>query len=251
MARVIWSARADSTAVIITGASPNSLGETLATIIARHCPETIILASRTKSKLEDVAKLVKQSSPRVNLSILEVDLGNQRSIRDGAAAIFDLVDQVDILINNAAVVSSERRETVDGLEQTFGTNHVGHFLFTTLLTPLLLASATNSTPPGATRIVNVTSLGYRLSPVRFHDYNFEGKEVPLEEEPPVGLPSHMKPSLAKNRFYVGFSAYAQSKTANILHCVALNKRLSSRGIQAFAVHPGCKKEPRDSFLASH
>ena len=169
-----------------------------------------------------------------------MDLGSHASIRKAAAEIARLVDHIDILVNNAGVVSSERRETAEGLEQAFGTNHIGHFLFTSLLTPLLLAAAARSIHHGATRIVNVTSLGYRLSPIRFHDYNFEGKPVPKEEEPPAGLPPHMKPNASEGRPYQGFCAYGQSKTANILHCVALDKRLNGRGIRAFAVHPGCK-----------
>lgn len=230
----------DAFLVVITGVSPKSLGETLAVTIARHSPATLILASRTLSKLEAVAKSVRQTSSQVDPKLVVLDLGSLKSVRQAAADISQLVESIDVLINNAAVVSSERRETADGLEQTFGTNHVGHFLFTSLLTPLLLAGAKQAGQAGTTRVVNVTSLGYRLSPIRFHDYNFEGKQVPSEEEPPQGLPAHMKPNLADNRPYQGFCAYGQSKTANILHCVALNQKLGSKGIKAFAVHPGCK-----------
>ena len=111
-------------------------------------------------------------------------------------------------------------------------------LLTSLLTPLLLAGAERSGKPGMTRVVNVTSLGYRLSPLRFHDYNFEGKPIPIEEEPPSSIPAYMKP--APGREYYAFTAYGQSKTANILHAVSLNEKLGSRGVKAFAVHPGCK-----------
>lgn len=223
--------------VCITGVSPKSLGESLATAIAKHSPATLILASRTKAKLEEVAKLVKDQSPEAELKVVVLDLASMKAVRSAAAEISQLVDHLDILINNAGVVSSERRETVDGLEQTFGANHVGHFLFTSLLTPLLLAGAAASTSPGATRVVNVTSLGYRLSPVRFHDYNFQGSEVPKEEQTPMKLPPHM--TISKDRPYAPFPAYGQSKTANILHCVSLNEKLGSKGLKAFAVHPGC------------
>jgi NAD(P)-dependent dehydrogenase (short-subunit alcohol dehydrogenase family) len=216
-----------------------SLGECLASTIAQHAPKTLILASRTVSKLEAVAQLVKKET-NLSPSIVELDLSSKDSIHRAAAQVTKIVNHIDILINNAAVVSSERRETIDGLELTFGTNHIGHFLWTTLLTPLLLESAEST--PGSTRIVNVTSLGYRLSPVRFHDYNFEGKPVPLEEEPPKGLPPHMKPDMSQNRRYQGFCAYGQSKTANILHCVSINERYRMKGLNAFAVHPGCKDE---------
>lgn len=173
---------------------------------------------------------MKTQSPGCEPKLVDLDLASLHATRNAATAIYRLVDRIDVLINNAAVVSSERKETADGIEQTFGANHIGHFLFTSLLTPLLVK--------GEARIVNVSSLGYRLSPVRFHDYNFEGKDIPEEERSPVKLPRHM--AVSKDRTYAPFPAYAQSKTANILHCVSLNQKLSSRGVRAFAVHPGSK-----------
>ena len=207
--------------------------------IARHRPKTLTLASRTLSKLETVAKLVTESSGLVPV-IIELDLSSQASIRMAATKVKEHVASIDVLINNAAVVSSDRRETKDGLELTFGTNHIGHWLWTSLLMPLLLSSAEGLSETA--RVVNVTSLGYRLSPIRFHDYNFEGQAVPPEEEPPQGLPPHMKPNMKENRPYQGFCAYGQSKTANILHCVSFNERYRAKGLRAFAVHPGCKHD---------
>ena len=222
-----------------------SLGESLATTIAHHAPKTLILASRTRSKLESVAQLVKETSG-LDASIVDLDLSSQASIRKAALTVTKLVSHIDILVNNAAVVSSERRETKDGLELTFGTNHIGHWLWTSLLIPLLLPS--NEGSATLSRVVNVTSLGYRLSPIRFHDYNFEGKAVPPEEEPPKDLPSRMKPNVKENRPYQGFCAYGQSKTANILHCVSLNEQYGSKGLRAFAVHPGCKYNATTRFI---
>lgn len=224
--------------VCITGVSPKSLGEALAKSIAKHSPATLILASRTKSKLEEVVRLVQEQSPSIQPKLVVLDLASLKAVRQAAGEILYLVDHIDILINNAGVVSSDRRETADGVEQTFGANHIGHFLCTSLLTPLLLKAAAKSPEAGLTRVVNVTSLGYRLSPIRFHDYNFEGKEVPMEEQPPLKLPSHM--TVGKERPYASFPAYGQSKTANILHCVSLNQKLGTKGIRAIAVHPGCR-----------
>lgn len=223
--------------VVITGVSPKSLGETLATALACHQPSHLILASRTKSKLEEVAKKITSD---VKLDLVELNLSSQTAIRKAAAEIARLVDRIDIIINNAGVVTSERCETEDGLELQFGTNHIGHFLLTAQLTPLLMNAARHNETPGATRIVNVTSLGYVLSPVRFHDYNFAGHPVPPEEEPMIGIPNHMKPDLNEGRPYYGFTAYGQSKTCQILHAWGLNERLGKAGVRAFAVHPGCK-----------
>lgn len=224
-------------AVCITGVSPKSLGEQLAVNIAKHSPGTLILASRTKAKLETVAETIQHQSPDVKPSLVVLDLASMQAVRSAAAEISQSVDRMDILINNAGVTSSERKETKDGLEQTFGANHIGHFLFTSLLSPLLIA--------GAARVVNVSSMGYRLSPIRFNDYNFEGKEVPPEQRPSSKLPAHM--SVGEHQQYAGFVAYAQSKTANILHAVSLNQKLGSKGVKAFAVHPGSTWPVPDSL----
>jgi len=215
------------------------LGESTALAIARHGPAKLILASRTESKLQQVADNIVKMNPNIKAELIVVDLSSQADIRTAARRVYALTNRLDILVNNAAVVTSARSETLEGIELQFGTNHIGHHLLTSLLTPLLLAGAKASGEPGTTRIVNVSSMGYRLSPIRFHDYSFEGKPVPPEEEPPKGIPAHMKPDVAAGRPYYGFTAYGQSKTANILHAVALKERLSSKGVQAFAVHPGC------------
>ena len=170
--------------VVITGVSPRSLGETLAVILAKHSPKSLILASRTQSKLESVADAIRQqSSDKVEVHPVVLDLSDQESIHDAANKISQLTSHIDILINNAGFVSSSREETVEGIEKTFGTNHVGHWLFTSLLAPSLAAAA-QGTSPGATRVVNVSSMGHKFSPVRFSDYNFLGGDVPADEEPP-------------------------------------------------------------------
>lgn len=219
--------------------SPQSLGGKTAIAIARHGPATLILASRTKAKLDEVAKQIKQASPDCEPKLVELDLASIAATCKAADAISRLVDHIDILIHSAAVVSSERRETADMIESQFGTNHIGPFLLTSLLTPLLKAAAARNRP-GLMRVVHVSSLGYRLSPIRFHDYNFEGKPVPPEEEPSASVPAYMKPAVLEGRNYHVFCAYGQSKTANILHAVSLNQKLGAEGIRAFAIHPGCE-----------
>ncbi|KAF2160860.1 hypothetical protein M409DRAFT_28740 [Zasmidium cellare ATCC 36951] len=222
-----FSAEIKGSTVLITGISPNSLGETLALTIANHSPAHLILASRTGSKLQEVERKLKPSS-ETRITLLPLDLASQVSIRDAVERLERLITHIDVLINNAGVVSSTRQETAEGLELTFGTNHIGHFLLTSLLVPKLLAS-------NSPRVVNVSSLGYKLSPFRFHDYNFLGKDVPPEELPPKGLPRSFTPSGEKGREYVTFCAYGQSKTANVLHVVGLRRRF---GMRAYAVHPG-------------
>lgn len=225
--------------VVVSGVSPESLGGATSLAFARHAPAQLILVSRTKSKLETVAKQIGEQSPDVKPHLIVVDLGSQASVKEAAKEVSSLVDHIDILINNAAVTSSERRETVDGLESQFGTNYIGPFLFTHLLTQLLKAAATNDkSQAGMTRVVNVSSDGYKLSPIRFHDYNFEGKAIPAEEQPPAHIPDYMKPDPDNGKNYYGFTAYGQSKTANILHAGSIRRKLGKDGVQAFAVHPG-------------
>jgi len=97
--------------------------------------------------------------------------------------------------------------SADGYELQFATNHLSHFLLTNLLLPALKAGA-------PARIVNVSSLAHTMAPVDFDDIHFE------------------------RRRYGRWIAYAQSKTANVLFTVELQRRLQLLGISAFAVHPG-------------
>ncbi|GAB7354613.1 hypothetical protein MBLNU459_g5051t1 [Dothideomycetes sp. NU459] len=221
--------------IVITGVGPNSLGETLATTIAKYSPEHLVLASRTKSKLDEIASATKRLSPDLRLSLILVNLSSQESVRSAAEDISRITDHIDILINNAGVMDPELHHTQEGIELQFGTNHIGHFLFTNLLMPKIIA-ASEGNPKGSTRIVNVTSQGHRLSPVRFHDYNFEGKPIPKEEQPPDWLPDHFRPKAGQ--IYSGFLSYGQCKTANILFSLALTERLAHQGIRSYAVHPG-------------
>lgn len=122
----------------------------------------------------------------------------------------------------------------------FGTNHIGLFLLTNLLLPTVLKSTSKEgAKTGQTRIVNLTSAGHRLSPVRFSDYNFQKsvQELPESERPPPGLPPALAPKGSET--YNAFLAYGQSKTGNLLFSTELNRKLRERGVLSYAVHPGC------------
>ena len=232
-----YRSRSHRAIVLITGVSPKSIGQQLVMNIAKHGPGRMILASRTSSKLDTVASEVKKEYPNVSVDTVILDLASQASTRKAAEDVTKLVDRIDILINNAAVVDSELRRTEEGLEMQFGVGHVGHFLFTTLLMPLFETSA-KSNKAGATRIINVSSEGHRIGPVRFHDYNFEGKQVPEEEQP-----SNKQARLKDGHNYSVWVAYGQTKSANILFTLALNDRFGSKGIRSYACHPGGKYTP--------
>ena len=222
--------------VLITGVSPESIGSSTAFSIASQSPALLILASRTQPKLHAVAQSIADAYPGTNVHKVALDLMSQESVRQAAVDIGNITSRIDVIINNAGFMTPKRQLTKEGIEAQFGTNHIGHFLLTNLLMPQLSAAAT-SKAPGITRVINLTSLGHRLSPVRFHDYNFEGKYVPQEE-----LHRPLPPTFTRGQdgVYNGYVAYGQAKTANILYSVELNKLLGERGVVSYAVHPGCR-----------
>ncbi|KAL9113827.1 MAG: hypothetical protein Q9227_001961 [Pyrenula ochraceoflavens] len=220
--------------VVVTGVSPQSLGAATATSIAAHDPEVLLFVSMTKEKMESVATEIKTRF-HVHIYTVTVDLSSQKSVQQAAAEIDSLVDHIDILINSAAVVMPHHWFTEDGIELQFGTNHIGPFLLTNLLMGKLRSAATRS-PTGCTRIVNLTSLGHRLSPIRFSDYNFNHSEVPDDEKHAPMSETFFVPGSA----YSGFIAYGQCKTANILFSLYLKAHLAKAGIVSYAVHPGCE-----------
>jgi NAD(P)-dependent dehydrogenase (short-subunit alcohol dehydrogenase family) len=203
--------------------------------VASQNPCILILASRTRQKIEAVAAKIKSAYPQVKAQVVILDLASQESIRRAAEEVLTLIPKLDLLINNAGSVNMSRQWTKERIEIQFGANHIGHFLFTKLLLPLLERAA-KSSPSGETRIVNLSSQGHRLSPIRFHDYNIEGKEVPPEEAPFSPMPPAFSKALADG--YMPIVAYGQSKTANILFTMYLQEHLSARGIASYAVHPG-------------
>ncbi|KAI0542567.1 NAD(P)-binding protein [Xylaria digitata] len=221
--------------VIITGVAPNGVGEGTAIAFASQEPANLILVSRTKDKLEAIANIIRTSYPGVNVRTIVMDLASQESIRKAVAKIESIISTLDILVNNAGCTHRLRNWTAEGIEMQFGVNHIGTFLFTKLLFPLLKAAAAQN-PPGLTRIVNLSSHGHMLSPIRFHDYNMENKEVPLAEKPI----SPISPIFAKasEDGYLSTIAYSQSKTANILFTLYLQGYAKTSGIMAYALHPG-------------
>ncbi|KAF1951239.1 NAD(P)-binding protein [Byssothecium circinans] len=229
-----FSDRIKSKTVLVTGVSPESIGSSTATAIASQSPHLLILASRTQSKLDAVTKSINNAYPKVTIHTVLLDLASQDSVRKAAIDVAKLTDHIDIVINNAAIMTPKLQHTAEGIEAQFGSNHIGHFLFVNLLLPQIL-NAAKSNPPDSTRVVNLTSLGHRLSPIRFHDYNFEGKDIPPEEAH-VQLP----PAFTKGQdgVYNGYVAYGQAKTANVLFSVELNRLLKDKGVVSYAVHPG-------------
>ena len=188
----------------ITGAYSGLGHETARAMGARGA--RLILSGRDESKLEAAAKTVGDETG-AKVETLVCDLASLDSVRTAGKEANARFDTIDLLINNAGVMACPLSRTADGFELQFGTNHLGHFV----LTARLIDNLSAATP---TRIVNLSSGGHRLSPLRFEDPFFERDE------------------------YNKFTAYGQAKTANVLFSVALDKRFKDRGIRSYAVHPG-------------
>ncbi|KAJ4165095.1 hypothetical protein LMH87_006742 [Akanthomyces muscarius] len=196
--------------VLTTGVSPKSLGATFVQAIAQGQPALLILAARSPSKLEQTAKAIEAASPGVKVKSLELALDSLAAVRKAAETLLSWTDVpvIDVLVNNAGIMAVEYKLSPDGFESQFATNHLGHFLFTNLILNKIMVS---SSP----RIVNVSSDGHRLGHIRWDDYNFDGGKT-----------------------YNKWTAYGQSKTANILFSVSLASKLGKRGLLSYSLHPG-------------
>ena len=184
--------------IVITGGTSGLGQESARSMAAKGA--NVIITGRNMQKAKAVADEIDGT-----VSVEELELGSIASIRAFAERMLAKHPKIDILINNAGVMASPYMETSDGLELQFGSNHLGHFLMTTLLMPAL---------GHGSRVVVLSSSAHQFSPVMFDDIGF--KSTPYEK----------------------WAAYGQSKTANALFAVGLNARLADKGAEAFAVHPG-------------
>jgi NAD(P)-dependent dehydrogenase (short-subunit alcohol dehydrogenase family) len=151
--------------------------------------------------------------PDARFEMLRADLSLMSEAARIAQDVADRTDRVDALLNNAGGVKNSLIITREGLEATFAANHLGHFLLTTRLLPLLRAAA-RRTRPGAVRIVNVSSSGHEYSP---------------------GLDWE---DLQRLKNFSTGGAYTNAKLANVLFARELARRLADDGIVAHAMHPG-------------
>ena len=191
---------------VVTGAN-SGLGFETATALA-GAGARVVLACRDQAKGADALDRLRRVRPDAEVELGELDLADLASVRKFATAFSEAYDGLDILVNNAGVMAIPRRETADGFEMQFGTNHLGHFALTGLLLDRLLAV------PGA-RVVTVSSLMAKVGRVRFVD-------------------------LDGSRHYGAWSAYGQSKLANQLFTLELDRRATRTGSElvSVAAHPG-------------
>ncbi|KKC02726.1 SDR family NAD(P)-dependent oxidoreductase [Mycobacterium nebraskense] len=194
---------------VVTGAS-SGLGRESARALATAGAH-VVLAARNPAALAEAAQWIATEVPGAQTSTVGLDLTTLAGVRAAVGAIRDIAPVIDVLMNNAGVMFTPFGRTRDGFEMQIGTNHFGHFELTRLLVPQLAAAGRAH---GQARIVNLSSGGHVMGDVDFDDPNWERRD------------------------YDKFVAYGASKTANILHAVAADRRLRDKGIRAYAVHPG-------------
>lgn len=137
---------------------------------------------------------------------MQLDLSSLDSVREFSRKFHEKENRLDILINNAGIFDIPKTFTKDGFEKQMGVNHLGPFLLTHLLLDLLKEGAPS-------RIINVSSAFHSVGKIERDNFNSE-------------------------KSYGQWQAYANSKLANILHCVALTKKLQGTGVTANSLHPG-------------
>ncbi|MFM7361259.1 MAG: oxidoreductase [Cyanobium sp.] len=192
---------------LITGASSGLGLETARALVAHGA--TVVLGCRSRSRAELARQsLLTAAAGGGAVDLLDLDLADLASVRRAAVELADRYGRLDLLINNAGVMGLPRTLSRDGFEMQFATNHLGHFALTGALLPLL------RTRPGA-RVVTVTSGAQYFGRIDFDDLQGE-------------------------RRYDRWRAYAQSKLANVMFALELQKRLNGEeaGIWSLAAHPG-------------
>jgi NAD(P)-dependent dehydrogenase (short-subunit alcohol dehydrogenase family) len=192
---------------VITGAN-SGLGLVTAGELARK-GALVVLACRNMDKGATALAEVERAASGAAPELEELDLASLSSVRSFADRFRATHDHLELLINNAGVMASPRRYTADGFELHFGTNHLGHFLLTQLLLPRMEGRED-------ARVVTLSSNAHKT--VRGIAFD----------------------NLSGERRYFRWSAYGQSKLANLLFALELDRRLRARGstVKSIAAHPG-------------
>lgn len=189
---------------VVTGAT-DGIGRVTARALAERGAE-VVLVGRNAAKGAEVCTAIQRSSRNSRVSFEQADLSSQAEIRALAERLTASGGAIDVLVNNVGGYFTRRRESVDGIEMTFALNHLGYFLLTGLLLESVKAS-------GAGRIVNVASEAHRSGRIDLEDPQ-------------------------ATRRYRGWSAYGQSKLANVLFTYRLAELLAETPVTANCLHPG-------------
>jgi NAD(P)-dependent dehydrogenase (short-subunit alcohol dehydrogenase family) len=190
--------------VLITGGT-SGIGKASAVALASMGAEVVVIG-RNEERGERAAEEIRRESGNEKVSLMLADLSVQADVRRLAEEFQERHGRLDVLVNNAGLVQSQRTETPDGIETQLAINHLTPFLLTNLLLDLLRASAPS-------RIVTVSSDAHRWAKLDLDD-------------------------LQSRKRYRGMQVYGTTKLANILFTRELSERLKGTGVTANAMHPG-------------
>jgi NAD(P)-dependent dehydrogenase (short-subunit alcohol dehydrogenase family) len=196
----------DGKVIVITGGN-TGIGKEAAVGLA-GLGARVVITSRNEERGREARQKIADRSENDSVEVMSLDLASFKSIRSFAADVLDRFDHVDVLVNNAGLILRRRAETQDGFEETFGVNHLGHFLLTDLLLERLRASA-------PARVVVVSSDAHK------------GARQGLDFD-----------DLQAEHTYRWAKAYSKSKLANIYFARELSRRLDGSGVTVNALHPG-------------
>jgi NAD(P)-dependent dehydrogenase (short-subunit alcohol dehydrogenase family) len=191
---------------VVTGAN-SGLGFVTARELAR-AGARVVLACRNLDKGHAAVDQIRAAVPEAQVQLEELDLASLASVRGFAERFKATHDGLDLLINNAGVMGTPRRRTADGFELQFGTNHLGHFALTTALLETMEGRED-------ARVVTLSSTVHKMGRINFDNLNGD-------------------------RHYFRWNAYGQSKLANLLFALELDRRLRAAGstVKSLAAHPG-------------
>lgn len=189
---------------LVTGAN-SGIGKATATGLAA-LGARVVMICRDEERGRRSRQQIQSQTGSETVDLHLADLSVQQEIRDLAERLLNRYERIEVLVNNAGLMTAKRRTTIDGLEMQFAVNHLAPFLLTNLLLHRLRASA-------PARIITVASTAQSRGHIDFDD-------------------------LQSERGYNGWQAYANSKLANVLFTYELARRLAGSGVTANCVHPG-------------
>lgn len=190
--------------VLVTGAN-SGMGKAASLALA-ELGFSVVMLCRDPERGKKAVEEIKEKSGNERVELMLCDLASIGSIESSCKLFLETHSRLDVLINNAGVLKIKRHETADGIELHFGVNHLGHFLLTNRLLPLLKSSAPS-------RIIVVSSCAHKTGRIHFDDINLENN-------------------------YNVWRGYAQSKFANVLFTYGLADKLKGTGVTVNCLDPG-------------
>ncbi len=194
--------------ILVTGGNSGLGFESVKTFASRGA--RVILSGRSLERAENACSEILRLCPGASVEAAQLDLANLMSVRQFASRFIDKYSRLDVLLNNAGIMTTPYFQTIDGIEGQMGTNHFGHFALTGLLMPVIKRTKKS-------RVVNVSSIAHKAGKIDFNNPLFEN-----------------------GNGYSPIKAYGRSKLANLLFTYELQRYFEKTGTDSIsaAAHPG-------------